>query len=191
MDQKPISFREAVDMAKEALSKPRYDEAGNDLYTRAGLNRSIANKTAHFLHGPRFLTDLSGNSVIVDYTQSVELSDPELFEAYCEMLAQKVEAGESIPVKFRELVAGLVRRDYKVPHKKTGTGSGILHSCIAEAVAGLVKFGLTETRNYTNVNGASACDAVAVALGELGLSPLTHSGVKGIWLKKRNSFTVV
>jgi hypothetical protein len=43
---------------------------------------------------------------------------------------------------------------------------------------------LTATRNDTSKH-VSACDAVAEALRQLGLKPLSFNGVKRIWLDGR------
>lgn len=186
---KPIGFQEAVGVAKRFLTEERHDEEGRDLYSWAEYEDAIRAKIAPLFDGPIVIGDLRGTKTrIVDFSSSFDLSDPVHYEICCEMLAGKIQAGEPIPPVFHDFAAALIRWKAKRPKRKPGEkGTGLLHSRIAFAVQLLVECGLTETRGGDNdESGQSACDAVAEALRQLQLRPLSFKGVKRIWLDRRD-----
>ena len=183
----PVSYGEAVGIAKQFLTEERHDEAGRDLYSWAEYEDAIRARIAPLFSGSIMIGDLRGTKTeIIDFASSFDLSDPVHYEVCCEMLAGKIQAGEPIPPDFRDFAAALIRGQAKRPKRKPGEkGTGHLHSRIAFAVQLLVEHGLTATRGGDNdASGQSACDAVAEALCQLKLKPLTFSGVKRIWLEQ-------
>ena len=187
--RKPMEFDDAVGIAKQFLAEERHDEAERDLYSWAQYEDIIRARIATLFSEPIMIGDLKGTKKrIVDFSSSFDLSDPVNYEICCEMLAGKIQAGEPIPPVFHEFAAALIRRNAKRPKGKPGEkGTGLLHSRIAFAVQLLVECGLTETRGGDNdESGQSACDAVAEALRQLQLKPLTFKGVKRIWLQNKS-----
>lgn len=184
---RPIGFHEAVGIAKQFLTEERHGEAGRDLYSWAEYQDAIRARIAPLFSGSIMIGDLRGTKTeIIDFASSFDLSDPVHYEVCCEMLAGKIQAGEPIPPDFRDFAAALIRGQAKRPKRKPGEkGTGLLHYRIAFAVQLLVERGLTATRGGDNdASGQSACDAVAEALCQLKLKPLTFAGVKRIWLEK-------
>ena len=82
---------------------------------------------------------------------------------------------------------GKIERPYSKTGRKSASG---LHSHIYMLIEKLVSTGVLEFRNDDkNGDNTSACDAVAVALKTLGLTPKTYGGVKKIYLNERKKCT--
>lgn len=96
-------------------------------------------------------------------------------------IASEVEKGAELHPKQRKWLAQYLRsRNLPPPKGKGRPESAGLHNIIAHAVADLVESGMTATRNDESP-ALSACDAVARALAQLSLSPITFGRVKKIW----------
>jgi hypothetical protein len=169
----PIAFKEAIAEAKQFLQDQRHSE-GRDLYDGSEMEALLIGRISENL----FMMPAAALEAFKHSARGQEF----LRHA----LALKIEAGEPIPIEFRELAAGFLRGTAPRNNRKTGRKDAtFLHSRIAWAVMHLKAEGMYATRNDES-EPQSACDAVAAALSELGLSPKTYAGVKGVWLKGRS-----
>ena len=125
------------------------------------------------------------NSLIVRST-----TDPDMFRTVLISIALIFENDAELHPYLREWLIKYLRGEIVAPRRPNGrTQSEGLHNLIAHAVADLVDAGMNPTRNDESPP-LSACDAVATALAELSLSPITFAGVKKIWLRWDKSFWI-
>jgi hypothetical protein len=165
-----VNYQEAVNMAKSYFNNGRYWN-GCDLLDATGHDKSVKKTIALFL--------------LNVFPDSLKKDDARSFEFLREAFASKILEGDPIPEEYRELAASFVMGEHKGPRKKPGAKAGsYLHEKIIDAVEMLCEHGMTATRNDESPNKDSACDAVAEALRQLGLRPITFKGVKGIWTKR-------
>lgn len=100
-------------------------------------------------------------------------------------VASALERGDTIPSEARRWLVHYLRGESERPKASAGRHSARgLQVAIVCVVVHLVNCGMNATRNDTSPP-ASACDAVADALAQLGLSPTTFNAVKKIWLARR------
>jgi hypothetical protein len=108
-------------------------------------------------------------------------------------MAYSLEQGEELPPAALTWLVRHLRGELTRPKARAGAKTEVwLHMQIWTSVSWLVAvYGMKATRNDTS-EPTSACDAVADALGELGLQPTTFFGVKRIWLRfERNKGTAL
>ncbi|MEJ6501408.1 MAG: hypothetical protein QNL54_07895 [Rhodobacterales bacterium] len=165
--QQPQNYREAVELAKWFLNKQRF-EGGLDLYD-GKINYQVTVARISEMLLDKYPSTLMENDDA--------LSQDVLREA----LAARVESGRPIPAEFREHASAFMRGELGLNRKAGIKEKSYLHSRIVWAVAWLTHEGLAATRNDRS-EPTSACDAVADALAELSLSPMTFASVKRIWL---------
>lgn len=109
-------------------------------------------------------------------------ADREGWDALRLGVATAVARGDEIPPEAAEWLALNLRGEIERPHGTPGTHDAEgLHVAIYLAVHTLVQSGTKASRNDAS-EAASACDAVAEALAEIGLKPATFYGVKKVWL---------
>ena len=190
--RQPLEFREAVEMARWYLLHERYDENLRDLYDRQVAEAASIAQIAPMFSKQLAIGGLSGGNVqTLNFPNDLDISNPLHFDVMREVIAKKIETCASLEQIERSLAMELIKGRIERPSKKAGNKEAtFLHSRIVWAVAWLQAEGLTamrsdETRS-DETKGASACDAVATALGELGLAPLTFSGVKRIWVERHS-----
>lgn len=121
----------------------------------------------------------------------LELSgvDADNFLALLLGLAYSLEAGHDIPKEARLWLARYLRNEIKRPKQKRGRKNNPgLEVLIYFAVEGGVRRGLTATRNEAARHNLSACDAVAVALGEMKMAYANFDSVKDIWEAGKRHF---
>ena len=174
--QQRLSYPEAVELAKWFLNSQRFED-GRDLYDgKVNYQITIERISEMLLH---------------NYPDTlIENDDPLPRDILRDALAAFVESGRPIPKKFRQHAAVFMRGE-KGPNRKAGIKEKpYLQSRIVWAVAWLTHEGLTAMRNDASAK-TSACDAVAEALAQLDLSPITFSGVKRIWLDGKWLVSVV
>jgi hypothetical protein len=174
----PIAFKEAIAEAKQFLQDQRHSE-GRDLYDGREMEALLIGRISENL----FMMPAAALEACKHSARGQEF----LRHA----LALKIEAGEPIPIEFRELAAGFLRGTAPQPKRNAGRKeSWFLHSRIAWAVMHLKAEGMKATRTDDSKRKESACDAVAAALGELKLSSITYGQVKRIYLEKRSLIEV-
>jgi hypothetical protein len=165
-----ITFCEAVEMAKCYLESERFQD-GHDRYHWQGEYQHAATKIAPML--------------LRNYSEYFNENNPLHYDTLRHAFAQRIEDGEPIPSEFRQLASAIMSGERSKPKRTSGAKEvHFLHSRIVWAVDLLIQSGLTATRNDTSKH-VSACDAVAEALRQLGLKPLSFNGVKRIWLDGR------
>lgn len=168
--REPINYSDAVELAKWYLQHVRFDD-GRDLYDGKGDYQNTVAQIAPML--------------LQHYPEYLNANEPLHRDVLRHAFARKIADGDPIPSKLREMAASLMTGDLSEPRRKAGAKEArYLHSRIMWAVELLRHSGMTATRNDES-KPVSACDAVADALGQLGLKPITFSRVKRIWLEYR------
>jgi len=182
-----IAFEAATEKAKQFLQDQRYSE-GRDLYNAKVFRGTLlSDYSSRFFMNPAVRAAIL-NSYLDDFQgEAGELAEETLRHA----LASMIEAGEPMPEDLRMIAAEFLRGTAPRPRRKTGRKEiSYLHSRIVWAILQLKAEGMQVTRNdephVSSRNETSACDAVAKALRELGLSPGSFAGVKRIWLEERS-----
>lgn len=105
--------------------------------------------------------------------------DADNFMALLLGLAYDLENGCDISAEARLWLARYLRGEIKPPSQKRGRKNNPgLEVLIYFAVEGGVRRGLTATRNEATRHSLSACDAVAVALGEMKMAYANFDSVK-------------
>lgn len=166
----PINFSDAVELAKWYLQSERY-EGGLDLYDGTSDYQNTVARIAPTL--------------LQRHPESLNANETLHRDILRNAFAQRIANGDPIPSSFRGLAASLMTGELSEPRRKAGAKeTAYLHSRIMWAVELLIHSGMTATRNDES-KPVSACDAVAKALAQLKLKPLTFSGVKKIWLDHR------
>lgn len=174
--REPINYSDGVELAKWYLQHVRFED-GRDLYDGKGDYQSTVAQIAPML--------------LQHYPEHLNASEPLHRDILRNAFARKIAGGDPIPSSLREMAASLMTGDVNEPRRKAGAKeTAYLHSRIMWAVELLKNSGMTATRNDES-KPVSACDAVADALGQLGLKPITFSRVKRIWLECRWAAAVV
>jgi len=110
-------------------------------------------------------------------------NDPDYFDAIRFGIALHLRIEKELPQIILDWLIEHLQGETKRPRKAAGRGISLgLHVIIAGVVQTLVDRGMNATRNDVNP-ATSACDAVAAALYELGMTPKSFQGVKAVWLK--------
>lgn len=168
--REPINYSDAVELAKWYLQHVRFED-GLDLYDGKGDYQNTVARIAPML--------------LQHYPEYLNANEPLHRDILRNAFSQRIANNDPIPSNFRELAASFMTAESSEPRRKAGAKeTAYLHSRIIWAVALLKHSGMTETRNDES-KPLSACDAVAEALGQLGLKPSTFSRVKRIWLENR------
>lgn len=190
-------LRRAVDWAKEAIQIERMKD-GWDLATSAGWEARLNQRAGElikysdwwgFINGPfskdpgEFNLDRAKSTWddrVSDFLARAQ-TDRRYFDAVILGLASAIEDSEEIHPKLRPFLAGYLRGRIKPPKPKRGRGeSEGLHIIIVRTVEAMAAADWQTFRNEASPK-RSACDVVALALAELGLSPITYSGVAKIF----------
>lgn len=206
MSVSPTTFAAAVAQAKGFIETYRLKN-GRDIAISSGYESHLADRVGRLTaYSALFGFDgsiLSGESGDFSAERAQAVWDDGVdsliegakyehstFQALKLGLAAEIESGREIPPRLRKWLIGYLRGEIEVPAARAGRiKSTGLHSLVAHAVADLVESGMTATRNEASAP-ESACDAVASALAELGLSPITFAGVKRIWLDWDKAFWI-
>lgn len=113
------------------------------------------------------------------------------FLALRHLVAAALERGETLHPVVTEWLTSYLRGEIVEP-KTAGRPkreSTAIDGAIRRAVETLVAKGMTATRSDTSPH-TSACDAVAKAMLELGLTPSSYGQVARIWGKRAPRLTV-
>lgn len=186
------SFKNAVAMTKERLSQKKIDQVKG--MTRQNMAYKLASdaETQSLSGGWCGDGKICGIKVKVpddsyDIPQLVEAATwhPLAFEAAGILSARFVERGDPLPDALR-LWAIEALKGKKAPSTPRNQRKGIKNEdwwhkfYVWSAVLDLVELGMRPTRNAAS-EPVSACDAVASAMRELGLNPMSYSGVYEVW----------
>jgi len=184
------SFKNAVAMTKEQLSHIKIDEIRG--LTRQLMAQNLANAAeAQSLKGGwignRKFIAVKVRDGSYDISQLVEAAEwhPLAFEAAGILSARFVEKGEPMPDALR-LWAVEALKGKQAPPMPRNQRKGIKNEdwwhkfYVWSAVSDLVELGMKPTRNAAS-EPCSACDAVAAAMREKGLNPMSYSGVYEVW----------
>jgi len=110
-------------------------------------------------------------------------NDPDYFDAIRFGIALHLRIEKELPQIILDWLIEHLQGKTKRPRKAAGRGISLgLHITVAHVVRVLVDRGMHATRNAASP-ATSACDAVAKALSELGMTPNSFEGVKAVWLK--------
>lgn len=188
---RPPSFSDAVEMSKE-----RFEAVGmSDI--KETSRRYKVNIMARHAEALSFGDGWRGTSNIRIKVPDGALSIPELlkkadldplsFEAAAALSASLLERGDPLPDEMRqwtiEVLKGKVAPKTPPDQLRGFEGANSLRDLyVALAVYDLVEKGMKPTRNPGSP-ATSACDAVATALAELKLRPMSYSAVYAIWLE--------
>lgn len=166
-DGPPPTFKEAVEFATQYLKDCRYDPRGYDRFTGSGEQASDYATISLFL--------------LNQFPDTLDAKSAHGFDILRYAFASMIENGEAIPSERRELAASMMRGETSEPMRKPGASKHYLHKCIRECVSELVCLGMNATRNDATSSKQSACDAVATALENMTLKPMSFFSVKSIW----------
>ena len=183
------TFNEAVKLAKCHLEQNRF-QGPHDIWTPKGHSLWMG-ELVGIRMTRKLLGDLSGpfgeesRERIWTKTVSewVRQSSTSIFhfDALRFGVADKIEKGASLHPLMTKWLTDYLKGVVVPPKSRSGRGEADgLHHLITRAVDNLKELGMSATRNDVSPS-TSACDAVAKALSELGLSPTTFEGVKRIW----------
>lgn len=206
MNKCPLEFRTAVLQAKDFIQENRRKN-GHDLATTEGYKSYLADSVGR-LAAYSSLRGFSGNILSggagefcaekaqdawdnnVDCLLAEAKADVEMFQVLLLGIASVVEKGAELHPKLRKWLAQFLRGKISTPPRPKGRAESVgLHNIIAHAVVDLVESGMKPMRNDQGPP-FSACDAVADALAELSLSPITFFGVKRIWVQLDKSLWI-
>ncbi len=110
-------------------------------------------------------------------------NDPDYFDAIRFGIALHLRIEKELPQIILDWLIEHLQGKTKRPRKAAGRGISLgLHVTVAQVVQVLVDRGMNATRNDVS-SATSACDAVATALSELGMTPKSFEGVKAVWKK--------
>jgi hypothetical protein len=168
----PLSYREAVDIAKRMLEGclkfKLSSQAMDDYVTQQVAPQMLQNR-------PDLLLALAAKHHFA-------------FDALRFGVADAIanQSDQDLPPDVRTWLVSFLRGEVERPKAgagRRGGGNDLWHLHIAITVFGLVKaHGMTATRNDASEQ-TSACDAVADALAKLDEEPTTFHSVKRIWLR--------
>ncbi|TNC49302.1 hypothetical protein FHG66_11210 [Rubellimicrobium rubrum] len=177
---KPISFEDAVTYARGIIAW-RLQEG--PLFNPNSLNPNTV--LAHSLQSDGYILLLKNPEQLVEEAQH----DSKKYLALQYGIAKMLYLRKPLPpVALTWLVDHLQGRTWAPKMKQGRPRSITAHVWIYFLIESLVKRGLTATRNEepgrrSQAARASACDAVALALNEVGHSVRTYKSVKEIWEK--------
>ena len=181
MTDSPLSFQEAVQLAKETI--------GHFQRVRSTSGR-VVDETDPVASANAFAGRL-GVIYLRDEKRSAQLlrdaeTDWQAFNVLRHGSALLLEHDKlEMRPEVRDWLSRYLRGEISAPAKKAGrkqkTGP---HNVIEFCVSLLADNGMNATRNDASPP-ESACDAVAKALAELGMEPTTFKAVKRIYLDRR------
>ncbi len=181
MTDSPLSFQEAVQLAKETI--------GHFQRVRSTSGR-VVDETDPVASANAFAGRL-GAIYLRDEKRSAQLlrdaeTDWQAFNRLRHGLALLLEHDKlEMRPEVRDWLSRYLRGEVSAPVKKAGRKQTPgPHIVIEWCVSLLVDKGMNATRNYVSPP-ESACDAVAKALAELGMKPTTFGAVKRIYLDRR------
>lgn len=132
----------------------------------------------------KIAADAGDLALILDWAEG----DAAGFDALKEGICFSLERGEALHPDIVQWLLKYLRGEVSRPASKSGAKKAEWWSLrICLAVNELVEAGLSCMRNDVS-EPTSACDAVADALAELGLSPTSYASVKRIWLATRAEY---
>lgn len=184
-------WSKAVNWARDYIESRRYQgrydlaspqSSGSELNERIG--RAFSKRP---IGGFEVLFDQETSQRIWDenVTNLIELSktDPRFLETLRLGIADQLEANKNLHPKLVVWLIGYLRAEYGPVKGKPGRREASrLHRIVVDAIQELVDSGWKATRNDETSSPTSACDILAEALRDSGLTPTTFKGVKGIWL---------
>ena len=110
-------------------------------------------------------------------------NDPDYFDAIRFGIAVHLVIKKELPQIILDWLIEHLRGKTKRPRRAAGRGISLgLHVTVAQVVQVLVDRGMHATRNDASP-ATSACDAVAKALSDLGMTPTSFKRVKAVWLE--------
>lgn len=110
------------------------------------------------------------------------------FKVVSLVISSAIERGENLPPAVNQWLADYLGGRLSEPKRNTGRPATLLTPLwIVIAVSVCLNRGMKATRNDVS-EPVSACDAVAEALENLGLEPVTYEGVKRVWLTNNKRF---
>ena len=111
-------------------------------------------------------------------------NDSDYFDAIRFGIALHLRIEKELPQIILDWLIEHLQGKTKRPRRAAGRGISLgLHVTVAQVVQVLVDRGMYATRNDATSPATSACDAVATALSELGMTPKSFEGVKAVWNK--------
>lgn len=180
-----ISFREAVERSKKLLLSgltSGFAPTADGEYMQVAFEPPLARTTL----GVNMLRKKP------DELLAWAESEAEGFDTAKMGIAYALEQSETLPDAARLWLAKVLRGEVSRPKAKAGRREKEwLNLLICIAIQHRVADGMDPTRNDAS-DPLSACDAVAEALAELGLTPTTFDSVKRIWKRmNKNTFRAI
>ena len=182
MTDSPLSFQEAVQLAKETIRRFQRVRSTSGRVLDETDPVASANAFAGRL-GAIYLRDEKRSAQLLRDAES----DWQAFNVLRLGLALLLEHDKlEMRPEVRDWLSRYLRGEISAPAKKAGrkqkTGP---HNVIEFCVSLLVDNGMNATRSDATRPPESACDAVAKALAELGMEPTTFEAVKRIYLDRK------
>jgi hypothetical protein len=185
-----INFRDAVELAKKKIVGWQSIPAiGLDAY-RTGERGETFDFTDPATYRDRNLADLGATMLSKTPAElwAWASESPDGFDALRMGIASKLAhpTGEPLSSMERDWLVKYLRGKAIRPNGRAGAlpKDGI-NIVVWATIKHLVNEGMVATRNDASRPAESACDAVAEALKELGMTPMSFERVKRIWLDTR------
>lgn len=182
----------AVPVATPATSAtPSFQEAVQLVIERfLAIDMHSMNRKTRYLYAQIIASRAAGSeSSLIQLIDEAEI-DPFKFEVAGVLAARFLENGHDMPDALRGWAIEVLRGKSAPPtprHQRKGIKNGTFWRdfYVWSAVLDLVDLNMKPTRNAASEQ-VSACDAVAAAMNELGLRPMSYSGVVDVWSKFNN-----
>jgi len=181
MSRKPISFEEGVQFAKETIRHFQQVRSSHGRLIDRTDPVAFDNELAGSL-GASYLSDDKHFAQLFEDSETDYVAFNTLRHGLATLL--DYNALEMSPA-VRTWLSRYLRGEVSAPPKKAGRkqNSGP-HHVIEFCVSVLVHKGMNATRNDESPP-KSACDAVALALSQLGMRPTTFEAVKRVYFEQR------
>ncbi len=178
--EKNITFTQAVEYAKKYLTASKQSSTHSP--SAPTDDRHMQNMVLQSVGVHRIQTD---PDVIVKESRR----NPDAFDGLRFGVAALLSVGKQLPPIVHQWLIEYLLGKREEPIKRTGRHKKLSNEGIViDLVQRLVMKGLTASRNDDVPDGESkesACDAVARAMSELGLTPASYRGIYDIWRKRK------
>jgi hypothetical protein len=175
------------------MGDPNTEEQYNTAiaYARVELSQSLRDEP-HFWKGDAYLAGMARHmgknsraktgEHLLEKSKSSHLA----FVTLKEGLAALLEEGHELSEQERNWLVRWLREEISQPRKRGAKGKAFAHFEVYQIVVDLFCKDINPFRNEASLP-LSGCDAVADAMGELGLEPCTYSSVKSAFTKMRKT----
>lgn len=185
------SFKQAVKIAKCIIAPEIKDERQYDRKNLTGLaaaRASVYDLSTEEGYREYRAEHCAAESLLESPERLLEFARTDYFSfiALRRGVADLLELDWNLPKNLRTWLFNYLRGDWTPPKRPRGQPRKDARSMKTyHAVLYLVDVGVTASRDQDNIDGESACDAVARAHLELGMQPDSYSCIKNIYFKEK------